>query len=110
MRDAWIASEAPAIHFEALAIKRLPGDGAHPYETSAPLHNLQHLDDLDAAADFLFPHDSISTSAAPIQRAFLSPFNAHVDLFNRLMLERLLGRAGILILLMTVPCNFLLFI
>jgi hypothetical protein len=73
------------------------GDGVHPYQTSAPLRHLQHLDDLDAAADFLFLHDSVSTSAAAVQRAFLSPFNARVDLFNRLMLEQLPGRAGILI-------------
>jgi hypothetical protein len=73
------------------------GDGVHPYQTSAPLRHLQHLDDLDAAPDFLFLHDSVSTSAAAVQRAFLSPFNARVDLFNRLMLEQLPGRAGILI-------------
>ncbi|KAJ6038801.1 hypothetical protein N7460_007518 [Penicillium canescens] len=64
------------------------GDGVHPYETSVPLHHLQHLDDLDAAADFLFPQDSVSTSAAAVQHAFLSPFNARVDLFNKLILER----------------------
>ncbi|KAJ6003691.1 hypothetical protein N7522_006383 [Penicillium canescens] len=69
------------------------GDGVHPYETSVPLHHLQHLDDLDAAADFLFPQDSVSTSAAAVQHAFLSPFNARVDLFNKLILERLPGRA-----------------
>ncbi|KAF3405665.1 ATP-dependent DNA helicase PIF1 [Penicillium rolfsii] len=69
------------------------GDGEYPYETSVPLHHLQHLGDLDAAADFLFPQDSVSTSAAAVQRAFLSPFNARVDLFNRLILERLPGRA-----------------
>jgi hypothetical protein len=71
------------------------GDGLHPFETSVPLRHLQHLDDLNAAADFLFPQDSVSTSAAAVQRAFLSPFNARVDLFNRLILERLPGRAGI---------------
>ncbi|KAJ6041223.1 uncharacterized protein N7446_010881 [Penicillium canescens] len=69
------------------------GDGVRPYETSVPLHHLQHLDDLDAAADFLFPQDSVSTSAAAVQHAFLSPFNARVDLFNKLILERLPGRA-----------------
>ncbi|KAJ6019739.1 hypothetical protein N7499_003178 [Penicillium canescens] len=51
----------------------------------------QHLDDLDAAADFLFPQDSVSTSAAAVQHALLSPFNARVDLFNKLILERLPG-------------------
>ncbi|KAJ6038891.1 hypothetical protein N7460_007608 [Penicillium canescens] len=69
------------------------GDGVHPYETSVPLHHLQHLDDLDAAADFLFPQDSVSTSAAAVQHAFLSPFNVRVDLFNKLILEWLPGRA-----------------
>jgi hypothetical protein len=71
------------------------GDGVSPYETSVPLRHLHHLDDLDAAADFLFLQDSVPTSVAAVQRSFLSPFNARVDLFNRLMLERIPGRAGI---------------
>jgi hypothetical protein len=83
------------------------GDGVHPFETSVPLRHLQHLDDLDAAADFIFPHDSVSTSAAAVQRVFRSPFNARVDLFNRLILERLPGRAGIPLLLVTIPWNLM---
>ncbi len=79
--------------------------GVHLFGTSVPLRHLQHLDNLDATADFLFPQDSVSTSAAAVQHALLSPFNARVDLFNWLILERLPERVGIPILLVTIPWN-----
>ena len=64
------------------------GDGLPPYETSVDLGHLDHMDDLDAAADYLFLDDHLAASPDAVNRAFLSPFNERVDRFNELMLDR----------------------
>ena len=71
------------------------GDGITPYETSVSLLHLHHLETLDDAASFLFLDDALQTSPAAVHRAFLSPFNARVDIFNTLMLDHLTGSASI---------------
>jgi hypothetical protein len=78
------------------------GDGTTPYEVSVSLQHLHHLASLDDAANFLFLDDALQTSPAAVQRAFLSPFNARVDLFNGLMLEHVSGPASISLLLLAV--------
>ena len=49
------------------------------------LGHLDHVDDLDAAADYLFLDDHLAASPDAVNRAFLSPFNERVDRFNELM-------------------------
>lgn len=71
------------------------GDGITPYETSVSLQHLRQLETLDAAASFLFLNDVLQTSPAAVHRAFLSPFNARVDIFNTLMLDHLAGPTSI---------------
>jgi hypothetical protein len=71
------------------------GDGITPYETSVSLQHLRHLETLDEAAGFLFLNDMLQTSHAAVHRAFLSPFNARVDIFNALMLDHLAGPTSI---------------
>ena len=61
------------------------GDGLPPYETTVDLGHLDHVDDLDAAADYLFLDDHLAASPDAVNRAFLSPFNERVDRFNELM-------------------------
>lgn len=60
------------------------GDGLPPYETT-------HVDDLHAAANYLFMDDNLATSPDAVHRAFLSPFNERVDRFNDLMLDKVNG-------------------
>lgn len=76
------------------------GDGTTPYEVSVSLQHLRHLASLDDAANFLFLDDALQTSPHAVRRAFLSPFNARVDLFNSLMLEHLSGPASNFLLLL----------
>jgi hypothetical protein len=70
------------------------GDGLPPYEATVDLKHLEHLDDMEAAARFLFLDESLATSEAAVRRAFLSPFNARVDIFNQLMLDTISGTAS----------------
>jgi hypothetical protein len=78
------------------------GDGKTPCEVSVSLQHLRHLASLDDAANILFLDDALQTSPAAVQRAFLSPFNARVDLFNGLMLEHVSGPASISLPLLAV--------
>jgi hypothetical protein len=65
------------------------GDGLAPFETNVDLGHLAHVDDLHAAADYLFLDDDLATSPDAVNRSFLSPFNARVDRFNDLMLDKI---------------------
>ncbi|KAN0066774.1 PIF1-like helicase domain containing protein [Elaphomyces granulatus] len=67
------------------------GDGLPPYETTVDLGHLAHVDDLHAAANYLFMDDNLATSPDAVRRAFLSPFNERVDRFNDLMLDKVDG-------------------
>jgi hypothetical protein len=67
------------------------GDGLPPYETTVDLGHLAHVDDVDAAADYLFLDDGLATPPEAVNRAFLSPFNERVDRFNDLMLDKIEG-------------------
>ncbi|KAJ6078405.1 hypothetical protein N7467_008158 [Penicillium canescens] len=67
------------------------GDGITPYETSVSLQHLRHLETVGEAASLLFLNDVLQTSPAVVHRAFLSPFNARVDVVNMLMLDHLSG-------------------
>jgi len=67
------------------------GDGLPPYETTVDLGHLAHVDDLHAAANYLFMDDNLATSPDAVHRAFLSPFNERVDRFNDLMLDKVDG-------------------
>jgi hypothetical protein len=64
------------------------GHGRTPYKSSV---SLQHLASLDEAANFLFLDNTLQTFPDAVYCAFRSQFNARVDLFNGMMLERLLG-------------------
>jgi hypothetical protein len=50
------------------------------------------VDDLHAAADYLFMDDKLATSPDAVRRAFLSPFNELVDRLNELMLDKIQDR------------------
>jgi hypothetical protein len=70
------------------------GDGVPPFEAAVPVRHLRHLENMDGAARFLFLDDSLATSPDAVRRAFLSPFNARVDIFNQLLLDSLSGSAS----------------
>jgi hypothetical protein len=72
------------------------GEGLSPFETTVPLLHLSHLDSMEQAAELLFTNDNLTASPDAVTRAFLSPFNARVNEFNRLILDKLPGSAGIL--------------
>jgi hypothetical protein len=65
-----------------------------PYKVIVDLKYLEHLDNMEAAVRFLFLDKSLATLEAMVHRAFLSPFNAQVDIFNQLMLDTILGTAS----------------
>jgi hypothetical protein len=58
------------------------GDGLPPYEVIMDLKHLEYLDNMEAVARFLFLDKSLATLEAAVCRAFLSPFNAQVDIFS----------------------------
>jgi hypothetical protein len=70
------------------------GDGVAPFEATVLVRHLQHLENMDGAARFLFLDDSLATSPDAVRRAFLSPFNARVDVFNQLLLDSLSAPAS----------------
>jgi hypothetical protein len=61
------------------------GDGLLPYETTVDLGHLAHVDDLHAAADYLFMDNNLATPSDAVRLAFLSPF-------NELMLDKIQDR------------------
>jgi hypothetical protein len=71
------------------------GEGLPPFKTTVSLRHLSHLESMAQAAEFVSPNDNLTASPDAVTRTFLSPFNARVNGFNQLVLNKLPGSAGI---------------
>jgi len=70
------------------------GDGVPPFDRDISLQHLSQVETMDQAADFLFPPDVLADSTRATRHSYLSPYNARVDEFNQLMMNRIPGAEG----------------